>query len=249
MRDKPVLIANWKMHKNLSETKAFIDALSKRDGLTQAWVGITPSFTALSTAASLAVNTPIHIGAQTLHEQAKGAFTGEVSARQIREAGGSFVLIGHSERRHVYKESDTLIHEKLKIALEEGLKPILCIGETLQERESGQTEAVLERQLASALNGLPKSDSLTIAYEPVWAIGTGVVASPEVAQETQVLSRKIIGSIHGEAFSKKISILYGGSVKPENAGKLLSEPDIDGALIGGASLDVQSFYQIIEACL
>jgi len=228
---------------------AFVKDFLSQSPPQEAWVGIAPPFTSLERAKEAAGASTLQIGAQNVNPHEKGAFTGEISTDMLKEVGASFVILGHSERRHLFGEGDALIHDKLARAVSVNLRPVLCIGETLDERVGGQTESVLERQLSSALKGLEPAPNLIIAYEPVWAIGTGKVASPEMAQETHEIVRKILATHLGEKGAQACPILYGGSVKPENAKNLLSQPDIDGALIGGASLDVASFTKIIEASL
>ena len=242
-----IIIANWKMHKSAAEAKEFIESLKPAAAKTSCQVFIAPPFTALFAASEAAKGSPISIGAQNMSDYDHGAHTGEIAASMIKEAGAQFVILGHSERRHLYHESDELIHSKLKQAAKEGLVPVLCIGETLQERESGQTEAILERQMRSALTDLSADDlsNLIVAYEPVWAIGTGKTATPDVAEQAHQLCRDVLSEIFGSAFAENRPILYGGSVKPSNVKELLSEPNIDGALVGGASLDVKSFSQLL----
>ena len=210
---------------------------------------VCPPFTALTSVAEILSDADIHLGAQNLHDQRSGAFTGEVSGEMIRSAGGSWVLIGHSERRQLFGDSDAWINRKLHAALEAGLRPVLCIGETLDERQAGQLEAVLRRQLTGALVGVSPAlaGTITLAYEPVWAIGTGVVASPAQAQEAHRLVRSLLAELLGPDVAATRQILYGGSVKPDNARQLLEQPDIDGALVGGASLKADEFSAIVQA--
>lgn len=228
------------MYKTGEEARDFITALIPliKDTLTPVFLAVP--FTALGDSVKAACGTKIIIGAQNMHDAEEGAFTGEISARMLKKAGAEFVLLGHSERRQIFFETDAFINRKIKRALQEDLKPILCVGETKEEREKGLTDNVLSRQLKNSLEGLHLDDwsKLTIAYEPVWAIGTGLTATPAVAQETHAFISTLL--------PKKIPILYGGSVKPENAAELLSQPDIQGALIGGASLNVDSFAKIIK---
>jgi triosephosphate isomerase len=239
---RPTIIAgNWKMYKTVLEGIQFLDALvlpdPPRPGLE---VMIFPPATALYT---LGRHRPgITIGAQNLHEEPSGAYTGEISASMVRECA-TVALIGHSERRHVFMEDDSRINRKLRAALNAGLRPMLCIGEKLEERQGGQTEELVLRQLDRGLEGLSAPDlgSLMLAYEPVWAIGTGLTASPQQAQDVHNLIRK---HLTGLGLSQ-VPILYGGSVKPDNARDLLIMPDIDGLLIGGASLQAQNFSDII----
>jgi len=227
----PIIAANWKMYKTGSEAKQFIEQLKSLHPTAQVW--IAPPFTALSTVAAL--NSSFVIGAQNMHEAEEGAFTGEISARMLKEAGAKFVILGHSERRRLFHETDGTIHLKVKRAIEHGLIPLLCIGETAEERETGKTEEVLARQLKVALKDI-SAEKLVVAYEPVWAIGTGKTATPEMAEAAHQFCRSFV--------SDKTPILYGGSVTPETAPELFKQPNIDGALVGGASLDAQKFYNI-----
>lgn len=241
MERKQFFIANWKMHKTCGETKSFIEQV-------QGEAYLAPPFTALATAVESAKGSQIHIGAQNLSDQASGAFTGEVSGEMLKDLGVSFVLIGHSERRTLYHESDEMISRKIHRALENGLMPVICIGESAAQRQAGQTHHVLETQLKGALSSFTTDHlaSFVLAYEPVWAIGTGVSATPDMAQETHKEVRRIIGELFSEEAAMRLPILYGGSVKPENSAELMAEPDIDGALIGGASLVPDSYTQIVK---
>jgi len=241
---KPLIAGNWKMHMTVSEGRDFLEALeSKLSGQTGADVALFPPFTALYPLRTVART--VRLGAQNMYAEVKGAFTGEISAPMLKEIT-DLVLIGHSERRHVFKESDDLLNRKVKRALEFGLQPVLCVGETLDERESGATMERIGAQVTAGLNGIEKAaaQKIIVAYEPVWAIGTGRTATPEQAQEVHAAIR---GMLAGRvADPQGILILYGGSVKPENSADLLSRPDIDGALVGGASLRVEPFSAIIH---
>jgi triosephosphate isomerase len=245
---RPVIAGNWKMNKTIAEAIDFAsrlrNALVDRPGPE---VIIAPPFTALHAVAEILRGSPVRLAAQNLHEAEKGAFTGEISADMIHEAGCAYVIIGHSERRILFGEGDERIHRKLRTALSAGLKPILCIGETLQEREEGRMQNVVERQLKEGLNNLTAGDisSLLIAYEPVWAIGTGRTAAPVQAQEAHRFIREWIAGRYGSERAAETAILYGGSVTPKNIVDLMCQPDINGALVGGASLDVASFVQLI----
>ncbi|MBS0648303.1 MAG: triose-phosphate isomerase [Verrucomicrobia bacterium] len=239
----PIIAANWKMHKTGVETEEFLNTLNSQLLNPPIKIFVAPAFTALSRAS--AIKSPALIGAQNMHEADEGAFTGEVSARMLKEAGARFVILGHSERRHLFHETDALIQKKLKKALTSQLLPILCVGETLAERETGKTFEVLTRQLKTALEGSAPAE-IILAYEPVWAIGTGKTATPEMAGEAHQFCRDLLKKIWGEGSAIKTSILYGGSVTPENISGLAKQPDIDGALVGGASLDVHKFIQIIQ---
>jgi triosephosphate isomerase len=238
----PIIAANWKMHKTGEEAESFIKLLKAEIPSNSSKIFIAPSFTALSFAAHAAKGTPFVIGAQNMHEAAYGAFTGEISAEMLKSAGAQFVILGHSERRKLFHESNHTIHLKLQKAFASNLLPILCVGETLEERNTGKTFNILTHQIKSALEPCHPAE-LVLAYEPVWAIGTGMAATPEMAQEAHHFCRKLLNEIWG---ANTIPILYGGSVTPETAPLLAKKPDIDGALVGGASLDVTKFSQIIQ---
>lgn len=209
---------------------------------------ICPTFTALQSAARAVENTSIKVGAQNMHPESSGAYTGEISAEMLREHFATYVLIGHSERRTLFGETDEFINQKVLSALKNRLRPVLCVGETLEEREAGQTATVVERQIRQGLAGVGKeqADPVVIAYEPVWAIGTGKTATPEQAQEVHASIRQWLVDLWGDAAAHKTRLLYGGSMKPANASELLGQPDIDGGLIGGASLEARSFLQMVE---
>ena len=233
MRQK-IIAANWKMNKTIAESISFINELSTLIKETEHEIVICPPFTALGSLPE----SRFSLGAQNMHFEDSGAFTGEISALMLKELGCKYVLLGHSERRHIFNESDSLISKKLKKALEHSLIPILCIGETLEQREAGKTKEVISHQLKSSLaDAEVNSSSIVIAYEPVWAIGTGKTATPQQAQEVHSFIRSLLKD-------KDIKILYGGSVKPANSKELLSQEDIDGVLVGGASLDAGSFSEI-----
>jgi triosephosphate isomerase len=245
---RPVIAGNWKMNKTVAEAVDFASRL--RDALTAPQapeVIIAPPFTALHAVAELLQGSPIGLASQNLHEAEKGAFTGEISAGMVREAGCTYAIIGHSERRTLFGEGDERINRKLQAALSAGLKPIFCIGETLQEREEGRMKEVIERQLKEGLNNLTADDisRFLIAYEPVWAIGTGRTATPAQAEEVHGLIRDWIAGRYGGERAAEIALLYGGSVTPKNIADLMQQPDINGALVGGASLDVASFVQLV----
>jgi len=246
---KPFIAGNWKMHKTIAEAVDFSQTLCKK---TQQFTGdrnilIAPPFTALASVAKIIAGTGIHLAAQNLHESPQGAFTGEVSGAMLAEAGCDYVLIGHSERRHIYGETDDLLSRKIKAAWENGLKVIFCIGETLDEREKGKTFQVVEKQMKEGLKAFKEDDieQLVIAYEPVWAIGTGKTATPEQAEEVHVLIRDLQEKLYGSVAAAALTILYGGSVKPDNMAELMAKENVDGALIGGASLDVESFLRMV----
>ena len=246
---RPVIAGNWKMYKTIAEMEDFFAefTLLVADAK-HCDIVIAPPFTALRRAVELADPEGIAISAQDVHWEREGAWTGEVSAGMIREVGCRFTLIGHSERRQYFGETDQNVHKKVRAALEAELSAIVCVGETLSEREAGQTESVLERQLAQGLAGLTESDfsRIIVAYEPVWAIGTGRTATPEMAQQAQQFIRLRIEQATSPFIANQLRILYGGSVKPENIGGLMVQPDIDGALVGGASLQPKSFASIVH---
>lgn len=247
--DRRVVIAgNWKMHFAAAEAAAFVRALVPKVSGVNSSVYLAPPFTSIEAAANAASGSQIRIGAQNMSEFHKGAYTGEVSSEMLKEAGAQFVILGHSERRQIFHEDDAMIHRKLKWAIEEGLEPILCIGETQEERDQSQTQGILHRQLAEALKGFsPEAlQKVILAYEPVWAIGTGKTATPDIAEETHALCRAFLVEGWGNDVAATLPILYGGSVKPENIQELIQKPNIDGALIGGASLNVESFADIIQ---
>ncbi|HSU25852.1 MAG TPA: triose-phosphate isomerase [Pyrinomonadaceae bacterium] len=247
---KPVIAGNWKMYKLLETAVETVSALKPLvANATHCEVVIAPVFTALKTVADRVEGSNIRIAAQDCAAESKhGAHTGEVAADMIRDVGCSHVIIGHSERRQFYGETDLTVNLKTRSALRAGLTAVVCVGELLAERETGNAETVVNRQLEGALQGLTVADveRIIIAYEPVWAIGTGKTATPEQAQEMHGCVRKTLAGIHGEDVSKKVRILYGGSVKPENIRDLMSQPDVDGALVGGASLDAKSFAEIVN---
>lgn len=247
---KPIIAANWKLNKGPAETADFIQAfLGKLGELPKGCdIVLSAPFVSLPRAGELLEQSTVRLAAQNMSEQDSGAFTGEISALMLKEIFVSHVILGHSERRALYGESDELINAKVRKAHASGLKPIFCIGETLEERQAGQLEDVLRTQITKGLDGLSDKEMLetVIAYEPVWAIGTGVVATPEQAQEAHAFVRSVIADRFDKAISEKVRIQYGGSVKPENAAELLGQEDIDGALVGGASLDPTSFAGIIR---
>jgi triosephosphate isomerase (TIM) len=244
----PYIAANWKMHKTVAEAVAFVDALLPRIAATQHDVVICPPFTALGAVVERRYGTAVKVAAQNMHEEDRGAFTGEVSAPMLVELDVEAVILGHSERRQLFGETDEALARKVPAALAAGLEPILCVGETEEARDSGQTEAVLERQLQADLADVASTDlaSVVVAYEPIWAIGTGRTATPEQAEEAIAFIRDVVRRRGGGA-AEELRILYGGSVKPENAAELLGCGEIDGALVGGASLEPDSFAEIVEA--
>ena len=244
----PILAANWKMNKTIEETERFLAEFLPKVPDSGPEVVICPPFLSLKTAVEHCVQSRARVAAQNMHEQPNGAYTGEVSAPMLQELGVDGVILGHSERRQYFNESDDALARKVLVALDAGLEPILCVGESLTQRESGETEALLTRQVAADLANVPddRLARVVIAYEPIWAIGTGRTATTEQAEEAIALIRGLIESRSVEA-AAAIRILYGGSVKPENAEELVSQPDVDGALVGGASLDPEDFAAIVAA--
>ena len=240
--------ANWKMNKTIEETERFLAEFLPKVPDSGPEVVICPPFLSLKTAVEHCVQSRARVAAQNMHEQPNGAYTGEVSAPMLQELGVDGVILGHSERRQYFNESDDALARKVLVALDAGLEPILCVGESLTQRESGETEALLTRQVAADLANVPddRLAGVVIAYEPIWAIGTGRTATTEQAEEAIALIRGLIESRSVEA-AAAIRILYGGSVKPENAEELVSQPDVDGALVGGASLDPEDFAAIVAA--
>src|SRR6266704_6463197 len=249
MTRKKVIAANWKMYKTPDQVwdffRAFLPLVADhgRDEIV-----VCPAYIAVAAAVEAARGSTVAIGGQNLHWEKEGAYTGEVSAGMLLATGCTHVIIGHSERRQYFGETDDTVNRKLKTALEAGLTPIVCVGEVLEEREAGLTQDVLRRQCLRAFHAISgkKAGKLVIAYEPVWAIGTGKTATPQLASDAHVLIRGEAAKAFGQGFADKLRILYGGSVKPENAKALMSEEEIDGALVGGASLDPKSFAAIVK---
>lgn len=243
---------NWKMHLRHESAVTLVDAIvASLPKSANVDVGVFPPFCYLRAVAEKASGSALRVGAQNCYVQADGAFTGEVSPAMIRDCGGEWVILGHSERRHVLGESDALVNEKVHAAIAHDLHVILCVGEKLPEREAGQTDVVLERQVLAGLAGIDAAQlkRIVIAYEPVWAIGTGKTATPQQAQEAHAFIRGLLSRKYGEAAAADVVIQYGGSVKPENAADLLSQADVDGALVGGASLKADSFLAIVTAAV
>jgi triosephosphate isomerase len=245
---KPFIAGNWKMHKTLSEARELVRAL--RAGLADrpaVDVAICPPYTLLSAVAQEIAGSPIKLGAQNVYCEPKGAFTGEIAPGMLKDVGCEYVIIGHSERRQHFGETGDLLHRKVRAALEANLAVIYCVGETLDEREAGRTEAVVERHLGEVISEDIPVERLTIAYEPVWAIGTGRTATPDQAQAVHAFIRPKLAEILSPAAADTIRIQYGGSVKPDNAADLIACPDVDGALVGGACLVADDFLAIISA--
>jgi triosephosphate isomerase len=252
-RKRPTLIAgNWKMYNDIAGTRSLIEGLRTRESSFAGpgrKVVVCPPFTSLAISSDLLKGSTIALGAQNMSANDEGAFTGEISWNMLKGVGCTYVIVGHSERRQYYGESDDLVNKKVLKALGHGLIPILCVGESLQQREDGTTTRVVSSQVRAALAEVDRSSvaSLVIAYEPVWAIGTGKNATPDQAQEVHTSIRDLLASTYGKEAAEKLLILYGGSVKPDNAAELLRQPDIDGALVGGACLKPDSFSAIITA--
>jgi triosephosphate isomerase len=248
---KKVIAGNWKMNNDLKETQNLLSKLTSgisMDNL-NCDVIVCPAFTSLFEAYTLLKDTKIKLGAQNMYFESSGAFTGEISASMLKSVGCEYVILGHSERRTIFGETDELINNKIKKANASGLKPIFCVGELLEEREAGITEKVIEKQIRSGLKDISSEEmgNVIIAYEHVWAIGTGKTASPQQAEEVHKFIRSLINDKYGASVSENIIIQYGGSVNNKNARELLSQKDIDGALVGGASLKADSFIEIIQA--
>jgi len=244
----PVLAANWKMFKTTHETLAYVRELGSLLKDEKVTVVVAPPSTSLATAAEAARTNDIEIAAQNMYFEAEGAFTGEISSAMVRDAGATHVILGHSERRKIFGETDAIINRKVQAAIAAGLTPIFCIGETLEERESSQTLTVLDRQIGDGLAGVTGEQvaALIIAYEPVWAIGTGKNATPKEADEAHRHIRTRLRKSFGDAAADACRIQYGGSVKPDNIEALIALRDVDGALVGGASLKVESFFEIVS---
>jgi triosephosphate isomerase len=249
MRRTPFIAGNWKMYKTVAEAEAYVAAVTPRiQDVQNVDAAICVPFTALAACVEMAAGTQLDVFAQNMHEAPEGPYTGEISAPMLTELGVDGVVLGHSERRQYYNETDRALQHKLPAAISAGLHPILCVGETEEERERGDTERRLRHQVQEALHGLAPEDiaKVTIAYEPIWAIGTGKSATPEQAQEAIGFVRALVGD-RAKAAAEVVRVLYGGSVKAENAAELLALPDVDGALVGGASLDPESFAAIVRA--
>lgn len=245
----PFICGNWKMYKTVAEAVDFVNqAKSLVAGVKDVEIGIGAPATALKSLADAAKGTNIEIGGENCHWEKEGAFTGEISTGMLVEAGCSFVIIGHSERRQYFGETNETVNKKVKAALAAGLTVIVCCGETLEQRESGKTDAVVTDHAKNGLAGLTPADmaKVVIAYEPVWAIGTGKTASPAQAQEVHAVIRKLLGDMFGKETADTVRIQYGGSVKPENVKDIMAQPDVDGALVGGASLKPDSFAKLVN---
>ena len=249
MARKVIIAGNWKMNKTASEAKALVEELkAKVKDITSVEIVVCPPFTALDAAVKAAAGSNVKVGAQNIHWAENGAFTGEISAQMLKETGVEYVIIGHSERRQYFGETDETVNKRLKAALAAGLKPMVCVGELLEDREGGNTEKVLFTQLEGGLSGISaeQMEQIVIAYEPVWAIGTGKTATPEMADQTHCYIRQQLGDMFSRDVAEKIRIQYGGSMKADNAAALVAQPNIDGGLIGGASLKADSFADLIR---
>ena len=244
----PVIAGNWKMHNTLAESAALIEALKTAGNKNNAEVIVAPSFTSLAKVAELAKGSHIQVSCQDVHWEDKGAFTSAVSPVQAKDAGATHTILGHSERRSVFGDTDEILNKKVAAALRHGLTIIFCVGETLQEREANETIAVINAQLENGLKGYTAEDlkGLIIAYEPVWAIGTGKTATPDQAQEVHAAIRQFLADKYGQEYADATRILYGGSVKDSNVDEIMAQPDVDGALVGGQALLADKFTRIIN---
>jgi triosephosphate isomerase (TIM) len=247
---KPIIAGNWKMYKTAAEALALVNALkAELLAVKDVEVVICPPFTALYAVSTILQDSNIQLGAQNVHWEKEGAFTGEISAGMLKEMSVRNVIVGHSERRQFFGETNEGVNKRAKAALANGIRPIVCVGEMLADREAGRTEAVVRDHLTGSLAGFTKDDMLqtVIAYEPVWAIGTGRTATPAQAQEVHAFVRELLAAKFDPQVAAKVRLQYGGSVKPANAKELLSQPDVDGALVGGACLEVKGFAQIVKS--
>jgi len=254
MSRKVIIAGNWKMNKTGSEGKALVEALLAEVAAfdpAEVDIVVCPPFTTLAAVRPVLAGTKVKLGAQNVHWADNGAFTGEVSASMLKEAGVEYVIIGHSERRQYFGETDETVNKRLQAALKAGLKPIVCIGELLEEREGGRTNEVLRKQIRGGFAGLDAATmaGVVIAYEPVWAIGTGRTATPAIAEETQAFIRAEVAAMFGGECAEKVRIQYGGSMKAANARELVAQKDIDGGLIGGAALEASGFAKLISEAL
>ncbi len=248
MVKKLYVVANWKMYKTAREATHFIEVLLPKVEDSQVKIYLAVPFTSIAQAANYAKETPIVIGAQNMNDAREGAFTGEIAGLMLKEAGASFVILGHSERRHIFGETNAFIHRKVLRALQDDIQPILCVGETASEREKGKTEEVLKEQLFSALEGIPKEDikHLILAYEPVWAVGTGKSATIKHIEEAHAFCHQCLVDIFGKKAADAVSILYGGSVTSKNIEEIAAAENVSGVLVGGASLKAETLAEIIQ---
>lgn len=244
---KSLIAGNWKMYKTPGESVDFLKKLAMETmKYNDREVLVCPPFTSLYPAAEILKDAPVSLGAQNVHTEKEGAFTGEISPAMLRDSGVEYVICGHSERRNIFGENDSTVNGKVRISSEYGMSPILCVGEKIEERKAGKTFDVIRSQVENGLSGYDRPDMLVVAYEPVWAIGTGLTATPEQAQEVHLFIRQMLSNLYGRELSMAVRILYGGSVKPENVNSLMRQDDIDGALVGGASLKLDSFMGIVN---
>jgi len=246
---KIIMAGNWKMYKTVGESVALVERLKEAlGGVRDRQVVVCPPFTALYVVAGALTGTGIKVGAQNLFPAEEGAYTGEIAPKMLLDVGCQYAILGHSERRQYLQEGDQFVNHKLKVALEHGLKPILCVGETLQQRGEGRQRTVVSMQVERGLHDIPaeRMGEVAIAYEPVWAIGTGHTATPEQADSMHEMIRNTLGGLFGENVAQGVCIMYGGSVKPDNVDALMAQPQVDGALVGGASLDAESFIRIVN---
>ncbi|MCS7228339.1 MAG: triose-phosphate isomerase [Endomicrobia bacterium] len=245
---KPIIAANWKMNKSISEAEEYVNKfLGLVEGIYDREIVLCVPFTSLYVVSKLLLNSNIKLGAQNMYTEEKGAYTGEISPLMLKDIGCRYVILGHSERRKYFNETDQFINKKMLVAVKHDLIPIVCIGETLQQREEGKTFEVLEYQIKNSLSNLSTLDAekIVIAYEPVWAIGTGKNATPQQAQEAHQFIRRKYAELYGSIVAEKVRILYGGSITAENFKGIMEQKDVDGGLVGGASLDPESFYKIV----
>lgn len=246
----PIVVANWKLNKTVGEAVSFVSALRNMvSDINSVQVVVAPAFTALNAVASTLSGSIIHLSAQDVFWEDNGAFTGEISSAMLKDVGCEYVIIGHSERRQYFGETNEAVNRKVKAALSCNLKPIVCVGESLEDREAGRTESVIEEHVRNGIAGISPDGMLStvIAYEPVWAIGTGVTATPDQAQNAHKFIRSLLSELYSVGLATEVCIQYGGSVKPENTSELMAQPDVDGALVGSASLEVESFAQIVKS--
>ncbi|HEU4322830.1 MAG TPA: triose-phosphate isomerase [Roseiflexaceae bacterium] len=245
----PIIAGNWKMYKTISEAVDLVEGLLRDLGdLADREVLVCPPFTALHALSPLLQDTPVRLGAQDVFYEPQGAYTGAVSPLMLRDLGCAYTIVGHSERRQIFGETDELVNRKLRAAVAHGLRVIVCVGETKPQRDAGEAEQIVVAQVRAALSEVPAADlvSLVIAYEPIWAIGTGDTATPADAQAMHATIRATLAELYGDAAAQALRIQYGGSVKPDNIDELMAQPDIDGALVGGASLKADSFLRIVQ---
>ncbi len=248
----PIIAGNWKLNNTISEAVALTTALKDLVGdCTEVEIIVAPSFTALAAVSNIIKDTNIFLAAQDVYWEDSGAFTGEVSVPMLKDAGCDYVIIGHSERRQYFGETNESVNQKVKAVLSHDLKPIICVGEQLEDREAGRTEEIINDHVTGGIAGLLAAQLLSsvIAYEPVWAIGTGKTATPAQAQEVHSYIRKLLTDAYSDEIASQVRIQYGGSVKPENATELMAQPDVDGALVGGASLQAESFAEIVKSAI